>query len=34
MIKRFAKFMWDVMIEIGQARHERMKRGDRYAMWY
>lgn len=34
MIKSFLKFMWDVMIEIGEARSTRLKRGDRYAMWY
>jgi hypothetical protein len=33
MIKRFAKFMWDVLIEIGEARQARLKRNG-YAMWY
>jgi hypothetical protein len=33
MIKRTVKFIYDVMVEIGEARHERLKRNG-YSMWY
>ena len=33
MIKRLGKCIWDVMIDIGEARHEYLKRNG-YRMWY
>jgi hypothetical protein len=33
MIKRIYNYIWEVMIEIGEARQERLKRNN-YHMWY
>ncbi len=33
MIARFAQFIWEVLIEMGEARQARMKRNG-YSMWY
>ena len=33
MIKRTIKFIYDVMVEIGENRHARLKRNG-YSMWY
>lgn len=33
MIKSTFKFIWEVLIEMGEARHARYKRNG-YAMWY
>lgn len=33
MIKRSFKYIWDLMIDIGEARQARIKRNN-YSMWY
>ncbi len=33
MIKRILKYFWDLMVEIGEARHQRI-RANNYRMWY
>jgi hypothetical protein len=33
MIKRIAKSFWDLMVELGEARHQRIK-ANNYHMWY
>lgn len=33
MIRRFLKSLWDLMIDIGEARQKRI-RANTYHMWY
>lgn len=33
MIKRSFQYIWDIMIDIGEARQARLKSGS-YSMWY
>ncbi len=33
MIKNILKYIWDVLVELGEAKQERMRQNN-YKMWY